>query len=287
MARLKDLADGVSDLFKIDPRIIKVQEGFNVRQPGPALDEHIAKLSNSIAVLGVQTPLTVRLEGDEVLLVDGHCRLAATLKAIESGSNIQTVPCIPEGRYADEGDRTLMLVTRNDGKPLEPLEKAEVFKRLIGFGWTEDKIAQKAGLSTKQVQNLLTLSAAPMEVKELVSSGEVAASTAIKTIKQEGSGKIAAQLLSEAVQTAKANGQAKVTPKTVAQTRAVTNPAPAPKPLSASVAPQEAPAPALAHMPANTPGRFREMVEALQSILDVEDIKIAHVIARDALAKRK
>lgn len=318
MARLKDLASGTSDLFKIDPKIIKVEPGFNVRVENDALAEHIAGLKASIKDLGVQTPLTVRLHNDEVWLVDGHCRLRAVMDLIGEGEEIETVPCIPEGKYASEADRIVALFTRNSGKPLDPVEKAEVFKRLVGFGWSEEKIAQKAGLTTKQVGNILTLGSAPQEVKEMVSAGVVSATTAVRTIQAEG-GTQAAETLKEAAQTAQASGKTKVTPKTVKATQTAKSPpklTPVPKvpkaakpedeqdpdeepitetqkvifPAPASGPPRSGPAPVetpkLVSMPVMSPARFRQMAETLHAILQTNDIKMAHALAQDALKPR-
>lgn len=238
MARLKDLAAGTSDLFKIDPRIIEVEPGFNVRAQTDALKDHVFQLSESIRKHGVLTPLTVRLKDEKVWLVDGHCRLDAIRLLIEEGADIETVPCIPEQRAANDADRTVSLLTRNGGKPLEPLEKAAVFKRLTDvFGWPIEKVASQAALTTKQVENILDLAAAPEAIKEMVERGEVSATTAVRTLRQEGEAG-ATQTLTKAVEAAKAAGKSKATPKAIAATKTPPQPKPKPAQAPAPVAPK-------------------------------------------------
>src|SRR3954462_177854 len=97
MTQLRDLAEGKRDLLMFDPRKIKVDPGYNIRDLSTEeAQEKLRDLSRSIASIGVQQPLTVRLKGDEPFVVSGHRRLAATLLAIEGGAEIKTIPCIAE-----------------------------------------------------------------------------------------------------------------------------------------------------------------------------------------------
>lgn len=294
MARLKDLAAGVSDLFKIDPRIIKVTPGFNVRHENDDLAEHVASLKQSIEALGVKTPLKVRLVNDEIFVVDGHCRLKAIMELIGDGVEIETVPCVPEGKYSTDAERDLELLTSNSGKPLTPLEKADVFKRLLSHGWDRSQIARKAGLGEKQVSNMLDLSVAPTEVREMISSGAVSATTAMRTIQAEGADQ-AAETLKEAVKEAKENGKSKVTPKAIKAVTATKKAPPQPaeeedgKSKFGSAARVAAPPPAskpTVQMPVMTPKRFREFVETMHAIVSTNDLKVIHTMARDCLKSK-
>jgi ParB family transcriptional regulator, chromosome partitioning protein len=306
MARLQDLEGvGRADLFKIDPRIIKVAEGFNVRADTEALRQHIEELAASISENGVQSPLVVRFDGTNIYVCDGHNRLAATKLAIERGVEIESVPCIAEPKFVSEIDRVARLITANSGKPLEPVEKAEVCKRLLNLGLDPDAIGKKLGIGGKQVTNLLTLSTASVEVKEMVSAGEVSATTALRAIQAEGN-TAATETLKEAVATAKASGKAKATPKTIA---AVKPPRPAPsKPTNFSppqpkqpvedddevenTTPARAPTPIKAapppmvNSPVMTPAKFRQLVETIHTIRQSNDVKLIHAMCDDALRGR-
>lgn len=186
MASIKKESKGRKDLFMIDPRKIVMKEGWNVRQETPELEEHIWGLSVSISELGVQQPLTVYMDDGTIYLSDGHCRLKATLLAIDAGSDIQAVPCRVEERGANEADRVLAMVTRNSGKPLTPLEKSLVVKKLIGFGWTEDNISRKMGMTVQYVGKLLEMQEMPEEMKNMINEGTVSATLALEECKREG-----------------------------------------------------------------------------------------------------
>jgi len=212
---LKNFAAGRSDLLQIDPRIIKVDPGFNARDfSTPENAQHVEWLMSSIIENGVKEPLTVRLHQGEVILVNGESRLRAALKAIEAGNDIKTVPCQADDRYANDADRTAELITRNSGKPLTPLEQASVCKRLLNFGWAQTQIAKKIACTDSYVSHLLSLTALPEEAKAMIRSGEVSASNALSTVKADGEADGVAALKT-AVEKAKASGKKKATARTI------------------------------------------------------------------------
>ena len=199
-------------LQNLDPVLIVEEPGWNQRQETPALIAHIETLAGSIKSIGVIEPLTAYMRGDEVVLVNGHCRLAAVRKLLAEGHEVKLVPVRVEPHTANDADRVLSMVTRNSGKPLEPIEVANVFKQLLAFGWSVAEIAAKSGYSDGRVSQLLQLNAAPEKVKGMISRGEVAATTAAKVLQE--SGPVAgAAILEEAVTTAKANGKKKASGK--------------------------------------------------------------------------
>ncbi len=211
MARLKDLAEGVRDLFMLDPSIIQEEPGWNVRIPGPDLDAHIRQLADSIKEVGVMEPVTVYLKNDIPMLTNGHCRLMAVKLAIAEGAEIKSTPARAEERYANDADRVLGMITRNGGKPLTILEQTVVVKRLLAFGWTEADVAKKTGYSPTHIANLLRLSAAPSEITEMVRNGEVSARVAVDVMRTEGDN--APEVLKTAVKTAQESGKTKATAK--------------------------------------------------------------------------
>jgi ParB family chromosome partitioning protein len=210
MARLKTLADRSSDLFHIDPRILKVKPGLNARtMDAEDTREHIEWLATSIAETGVRNPLEVFSEGDEVYVVHGHCRLAATMLAISRGVEIKTVPCIAEPRGTNEVDRILNQNVDNTGKPLTPLEAGANIKRAAALGWTVSQIAKKLGKSISYVSQALDFQSAPSEVHQAVAAGSISATLAAQTLRNQGpvSGTAA---IAEAA-TAKAQGRKRAT----------------------------------------------------------------------------
>ncbi len=215
MADLKSLAESRSALFNFDPRKLVVREGWNARDlQAPENRAHVEELALSIDEMGVREPLTVVLEGEEVVVKNGHCRLAATLLAISRGAEIATVPCIAEPRGSNEADHVLSQIVRNGGKPLTPLEQGLVYKRLIGFGWTTADIAKKIGKTASHVSQALQMQEAPAEARAMVASGQVSATLAAKVIREAGPSEGVAKL-KKAVDSAKAKGKVKATAKHV------------------------------------------------------------------------
>jgi len=207
MASIKDIAKGRSDLYRVDPRDLKVKAGWNVRDE-ESLD--LEELMTSIKEVGVKQPLTVQVENGQPYVTDGHRRYFATMKLIEQGVEIATVPVQTEDRYTNDADHVASMLVRNSGKPLTALEQARVFKRLMDYGLSQTEIAAKVGKSRQWIVNMLELNAAPEELKKLVKTGNVTATLAHKTLKQEG-GEKAAKTLKKAVE--KTGG--KVTEKNV------------------------------------------------------------------------
>ncbi len=216
---IKHIAVGRSDLFRLNPFSIKVREGWNSRDlNNPENQEHIQALAQSISEIGVQEPLTVYMDGETPYLTDGHCRLAATMHAINVlGADIKSVPVKMEPRGADERDRLLSQLVRNSGKRLTPLEQGSVFKRLIDLGWSEAQIAAKTGVNPQLVTRYLDLRSAPLDVQDMVSRGEVSATLAINVLSEQGATK-ASETLAAAVTEAKASGKKKATAKNLAPT---------------------------------------------------------------------
>jgi len=215
VARLKDIAAGVKDLYMMDPAKITEELGWNARQEGPELDAHIRQLCDSIKEIGVQESVTVYMKGDTVVLTNGHCRLMAVRLAISEGAEIKSIPCRVEERYSNDADRVLSLITRNSGKPLSPLEQASVIKRLLGYEWKISEIAAKTGFSVSHVNDLSVLCGADVAVTQMVASGQVSATTAVKTVRKHGNK--APERLQEGVEVAQAAGSKRVTAKHLKQ----------------------------------------------------------------------
>lgn len=212
MTQLRHLAESTGNLLMFDPRKIRVDPGYNIRDlETPDAKAKLLDLARSIASEGVKQPLVVRLKADEVFVVAGHRRRAATLVAIdELGAEIAAIPCIAEPKGTSEADRCADLITSNSGEPLTALEIAAVVKRLTGFGWEPENIAKRLGWASKQtVENYLDLLATPAAVQDMVRNHEVSASTAVSTMRKHGD-KAGAVLVDAKIQAA-SEGKSRVT----------------------------------------------------------------------------
>jgi ParB-like chromosome segregation protein Spo0J len=220
---IKDLAQGRRDMFMLDPRILVEQPGFNLREEGPELDEYVNALAEFIFNNGVPGVLTVHMQGDDPVVIDGHCRRRATMIAIKKGAEIKSVPCRLTDKYANEVDRIAHLITSNSGRQLSPIEKAGVVKRLRAFNMGNKEIAVKLGMTVSYIGQLLELCGAPVEVTDMVKRGEVSATTAVQEVRK--SPEQATNRLKDAVTRAKAAGKKKATKKHLAPSPAKARPA--------------------------------------------------------------
>lgn len=207
------------DLWMVPREGIRIIEGFNVREKDdPEYQAHIQWLAESIKENGFyrDRPLTgyVGKEDDQdvIFLTDGHSRLAAVDLLISAGVEIGPLPVVTKLRGTSVEDLLVAMYTSNSGKPLTPYETGMLCKRLLGMGWDEKTISKRLGLKSIQyLQDLLDLVGAPLDVRNMVTHGEVSATTAIKVMKEHGSKAVA--VLKKGVDQAKSEGKARATPK--------------------------------------------------------------------------
>lgn len=209
---LKELSQGRTDVFKIDPRIIHIKDGWNSRDfNDPDNIEAVNIIARSIAEIGYKQnkPLTVSYEDGKCWLVNGETRLRAAKQAIANGVELKTVPVVPAERNANEADRIFDQSLDNSGRPFKDLEQARCWKRLIDLGWQQGDIAKRAGISASRVSQILGLLRLPESVKAMVVAGTVSATMAQQTVASEGTD--AEKVLKNGLAKAQAEGKTKVT----------------------------------------------------------------------------
>jgi len=212
---IASIAEGRSDLHKINPAKIKVKANWNGRDFNePTNLQHVEELALSIAEIGVRQPLTVSWENGEAWLSDGECRLRAIMLAISRGAEIKTVPVILEDRYSNDADKLFSQIIRNSGKPFSQMEQARVYKRLVDMGWQQGDIAKKAGISAARISQILDLLTMPEPIKQMVVEGKVSPSMAMATLKEHNGAK-ATRVLQDAVAVAEAEGSQRALPRHV------------------------------------------------------------------------
>lgn len=183
---------GKRDAYPFDPRLLKVDPGYNVRDlTTPEARSKLDELKEQIRHAGVRVPLEVRFEskGDnnDVFIVSGHRRHRAVMELIDEGVPIETVLVIQEPKGTNEAERALNLALSNSGEPLKPIELAQVVKRLTDFGWDHAQIARRMGWkSASSVRQHLDMLALPTDVQAAVKQGKVSASTARKSVAEIG-----------------------------------------------------------------------------------------------------
>ncbi|WP_175754528.1 ParB/RepB/Spo0J family partition protein [Burkholderia ambifaria] len=212
---VKPFRQGTADVYMVSLDAIRVRPEFNeAREADPEYPTAVREIADSIKANGFfrHKPIKVAAAADGYLYVsDGHTRWDAILLANREGAGIEAVPVINEVRGTTEEDRIFGLILDNSGRRLTLLGEAMVIKRLIGRGIDEKEIARRLTRNVASIRNALTLVAAPKPIKEMVTSGAVSATSAVKVMKEQGANAVAH--LQAAKEVATAAGKTKVTPK--------------------------------------------------------------------------
>lgn len=165
-----------TDLCHIDPRVVKVVDGWNDRIDFTGEED----LMQSIISEGVKEPIKVQKVDGGLNLVNGERRLRAVMRAIKEGHEIQSVPAIIFNSKVNELDLHVEALVADTGKPLTPSEEASAFKRLVNWGLTPPEIARRIGRSKTLVRNRLELANLVPEAKEAVDNGEITMTDALE-----------------------------------------------------------------------------------------------------------
>ena len=207
-------------LWPIDK--IEILDGYNIRD---GLDkDHVRFLADSMKANGYMPDKPISgfvakaEDGSNILYaIAGHHRTAAVELAnseLPDDKQIDKIPVIVKPKTTSMRDLTIDLYVSNTGKPLTVVETANLCKRLLDDGMTEAEIATSLGFKTgkKYVTHLLSVLSAPKEVREMISSGKVSATTAIKALKTGDTKEVVKKMKAE-VKTAEKTGKKKVTAK--------------------------------------------------------------------------
>lgn len=200
------------------PEIIHIKKSHNYRDMDTEETKaHIAWLMESIKVDGVKRPIDVSYSDGEWYLEAGECRLRAAQALRKKGWD-GYIPC-----FQVKGDEPTILgksLLDNTGLPPTLLEVGIAVERLVGFGWTMERIATcippslaaDPAKALRVAKKALELQQAPVAVKEAVAKGvdgvRVSAGRAVAEAKKNPLG--AAESLKRAAAKAKAEGKTEV-----------------------------------------------------------------------------
>ncbi len=138
-------------------------------QPRQAYDEsRLDELVSSIKEKGLIQPIVVRkaVSGYEVVAGERRLRAARKLGLIK-------VPVVVRD-VSDKEALVLALVENIQREELNPVEKAETYRRLIDeFGYTQEEVAHSVGKDRVTVSNLLRLLKLPKEVLQGLFDGKI------------------------------------------------------------------------------------------------------------------
>ena len=196
--------------FRVDPRIVEVEPGFN-RQIDRANIEQF-----KIAIKGgaIIPDIFVRVENGRIIMVDGEHRLIAVKELISEGVEIASMSATQF--RGNDADRITHLLTSAQGKGLSPLEAGLQYKKLINLGWSNQKIRERTGMSVQHIAGCIELAESNSDVHASIRSGDISSTEARKVVKEHGS------KAGEVIAKAKAETGKKVTAKVLKPSKART-----------------------------------------------------------------
>lgn len=196
---------GRNEELRVDPRQIVIVDGFN-----PRTDLRLEEIKPSIQEHGVLTPIHVcRNAQNQLELVNGERRLRATLALMDEGVDIVSIPAKLVPHRVSLSDRLILALVTNTGVPLEPLDEADAYRRLVAYGHSVVSIAQKVGKSSTHVHNRLTLLQADAPVQEAVQTKTIGTADAVQIVRRAEREGIPQATALEDRKAAKATRQAK------------------------------------------------------------------------------
>lgn len=179
----REFATRGRETFKVPFESVRIRKGWNIRTDYGDLKA----LSDSLETHGQLDPIKGDLLEDGTFVPsDGHRRLRAIEMLRAKGVEFPQVLVMLNPAKTSDEQRLIQMWTANDSKPLEPIERAELCKRLVEqFKYTSTVIAAKLGISRMQVDNYLTLAGLSIEEKQAVKDGIIKPTAAVK-LKKSG-----------------------------------------------------------------------------------------------------
>ena len=143
---------------------------INRNQPRKTFDEEsLSSLSDSIKENGVIQPIIVRpLSNGSYQIVAGERRFRAAAMA-----GLKEVPVIIRD-LDSESVAVIALIENLQREDLSPLDQAAGIEKLIeDYGFTQERAAQKIGISRSALTNNMRLLKLPENTKKMLSEGEI------------------------------------------------------------------------------------------------------------------
>lgn len=165
--------------FAVKVSLLRFEEGFNPREDMGDIDELARGLRESKDRGRYIPPIEVRKKDGEYYVVNGHRRVTAAKKA-----GIKELDAV-RVKTATGGDKLILALLGNQGKPLMPVEEALAFKKLVEEHKVKAKdIARATGKSLVTVKQRLKLAEGDPDVLDAVAKGQVAAAMGSAIVKK-------------------------------------------------------------------------------------------------------
>jgi ParB/RepB/Spo0J family partition protein len=168
--------------ISIDKSLIRLVPGFNLRTT--LTEEHIANFEHSYRTGMYVPPIVVRvveIDGELVAeVLEGHNRFVAMMRVDEL--NLVEV----NEFKGNDVEAVILMLTSSQGKPLNPIEKADGYARLVSYGMSPSDIARKLNISPTSVSQNLSLNKMPYRLKNMIKDKMISATLAREYFTEHG-----------------------------------------------------------------------------------------------------
>ena len=162
------------ELRTVDPRVLRTNPA-NPRRT-LASPEADAMLAASIAAIGIIQPPLVRTDGEELVIVAGHRRVAAAIAT--DLAEIQVLVA----ETADGSDDMRALSENIVRAALNPVDQWRAVELLLAKNWTEAAIATALALPVRTVQKLHLLGRIHPKMLDTMAAGDMPREELLRTI---------------------------------------------------------------------------------------------------------
>ncbi len=162
------------ELRTVDPRALRTNPA-NPRRT-LASPEADAMLAASIAAIGIIQPPLVRTDGEELVIVAGHRRVAAAIAT--DLAEIQVLVA----ETADGSDDMRALSENIVRAALNPVDQWRAVELLLAKNWTEAAIATALALPVRTVQKLHLLGRIHPKMLDTMAAGDMPREELLRTI---------------------------------------------------------------------------------------------------------
>jgi ParB family transcriptional regulator, chromosome partitioning protein len=162
------------ELRTVDPRVLRTNPA-NPRR-SLASPEADAMLAASITAIGIIQPPLVRTDGDELVIVAGHRRVAAAIATDLSGIEVLVTDA------ADDSDEMRALSENIVRAALNPVDQWRAVESLLAKNWTEAAIATALALPVRTVQKLHLLGRIHPKMLDTMAAGDMPREELLRTI---------------------------------------------------------------------------------------------------------
>jgi len=155
-------------IFEIPVKQIK-ENPFQYRDEESLNNSELKSLAESIAEHGLRSPIQLRKEGDQYLLVAGWRRLTAIKRYL---TDMENVKATVDSQMNDKEHRMLTIIENEQREDFTAFEKARAYTDMQNIDeLTLDQIAETVGSSKTRISRILKLLTLPESIQAQLREG--------------------------------------------------------------------------------------------------------------------